>query len=309
MGKLMIFKLDGAKLREISKSDFGSEKELHILVAKNLDEIFGLEFIKSEVALEDVRFDILAYDQQAQSFVVIELKNVVNLSVIDQGIAYLSVLIDRKADIIEIWYDAKGQRLDKNKIRWDQSRVIFISPEYSSHQKLLPSFKDLPIELWEAKRYGNDIFSFVQIEKSEKTTLLTKIATKSSIAKKVASEIKVYNEDYHLNKIKEDNVKNAYYKLKESLLSSDLTINIQKYYISFKKGKNIAFFGGFHRKKFEIVVMLPYEKGRDFVKHHNLKNLSAGIQKFYGNDCFAIDVVNNQNMDEIVNVIKAASNK
>lgn len=302
----MIFRIDGDKLREVDRSDFKNERELHALVAKNLDEIFGLEFVKSEVTIKEMRFDILAYDKQAQAFVIIELKNVANLSVIDQGMAYLSVLMDRKAEIAEIWYECKAQRLDKNKVKWDQSRVIFISPEYSAYQKRLPSFRELPMELWEVKSYGKDIVSFIQVEKPEGTRSLATLVTKSSFVEKASKELKVYTEEDHLNATKDD-VKDAYYKIKENLLSNDFTVNVQKYYISFKKGRNIAYVHQFTKKTLWIIIMLPIAKGNELIKHHTIKEPSKGVQSFYNGPCFDVYMEDNKNIDEIVNTIKEAA--
>jgi hypothetical protein len=49
----------------------------------------------------------------------------------------------------------KEQFLKKDNVDWSQSRVIFISPQFTTYQRKAIEFKDLPIELWEVKKYSN----------------------------------------------------------------------------------------------------------------------------------------------------------
>ncbi len=50
--------------------------------------------VKSEFQLNNLRIDTLAFDKESNSFVIIEYKRGVNFSVIDQGYAYLALLIE-----------------------------------------------------------------------------------------------------------------------------------------------------------------------------------------------------------------------
>lgn len=304
----MLLKLDGEKVKEIPQFRFSNEREIQKIVEENLEEVFGLEFVRSEVSIKNVRFDILAFDKQAKAFVIIELKNTANLSVIDQGMAYLATLTERKADIIVLYQESKGATLGRNEINWGDSKVMFISPEYTAYQKMLPNFKDLPIELWEIKKYGKDIILLNQIEKSEES-LIGEIATKSAVVKRVSKEITSYNEEYHLNKVLAEDVKDAYYKIKVALTGQDLTVNIQKYYISFKKGRNIAYLHNFSKRKFSIVIMLPYIEGLKLIKHYKINKLSKGVQNFYNGACFEVYIEDNKNLDEINNAIEEAAKK
>ena len=57
------------------------------LAEQNLKTILGIEFVKSEFALNNFRIDSLALDKEANAFVIIEYKRDKNFSVIDQGYA------------------------------------------------------------------------------------------------------------------------------------------------------------------------------------------------------------------------------
>jgi len=71
---------------------FESEYVLHKLTQKNLKELFGLEFVASEIQLNDLRLDNLAFDPETNSFVIIEYKNELNLNVINQAQEYYDLI-------------------------------------------------------------------------------------------------------------------------------------------------------------------------------------------------------------------------
>ena len=60
----------------------------------------GLTLVKSEFTIKNKRIDTLAYDEQTKAFVIIEVKRDKNLSVVDQGFTYLSLMLENKADFI-----------------------------------------------------------------------------------------------------------------------------------------------------------------------------------------------------------------
>ncbi len=61
---------------------------------------FWFDFVKSEFQLNDLRMDTLAFDKETKSFVIVEYKKSSTFSVIDQGYAYLALLLNNKADFI-----------------------------------------------------------------------------------------------------------------------------------------------------------------------------------------------------------------
>ena len=87
-------------LIELDSNKFALEKEIQTLVEKNTQELFALDLIKSEYIIGDFRFDSLCFDNESKSFVIIEYKNTENKSVIDQGYAYLSTMLEKKSDFI-----------------------------------------------------------------------------------------------------------------------------------------------------------------------------------------------------------------
>jgi hypothetical protein len=157
-----------------------------------------LEFVGSEFSLNKLRVDTLGFDKESKSFVIIEYKKDRNFTVIDQGYAYLALLLNNKAEFILKYNENNKAHLRKDNVDWSQSRVIFISSMFTTYQRKAIEFKDLPIELWEIKQYSNNIISLNQLTRSEDNESITTLKIKSDIVKKINQEIVVYSEEKHL---------------------------------------------------------------------------------------------------------------
>ena len=184
---MRIFQSRGEDLKEISEEKangkyFGLERIIQNLVEKNLNSIFsGLDFIETEFQIDDLRPDTIAFDTEKKSFVIIEYKNVENQSLIDQGASYYQLLQDRKENFVLLYNKKKNQTFDVSDINWDETRVIFISPQYTKYQKRASSFHGLPIELYEIRKYQDDIITLNRIGDStvkdtEKTRSVTRLS-------------------------------------------------------------------------------------------------------------------------------------
>lgn len=233
------YKIYNEQLSLIKEKPFKLEKEIQNIVEKNLQTLLGLDFIKTEFSIGSFRIDSLAFDSETKSFVIIEYKRDKNFSVIDQGYAYLSLMLNNKAEFILEYNESKYGTLKRNDVDWSQSKVLFVSPNFTTYQKEAINFKDLPIELWEIKRFTNDTLSFEQIvNRSSKESIRT--VSNSETITTVSKEIKVYSEQDHLENI-EDDFLNIYAEIKEFLLSfgEDITIYPKKKTIGFKVGSKV----------------------------------------------------------------------
>lgn len=237
---MQVFSNKNQKLTILKEKPFKLEKEIQLLFEANLDIIGNLTFVKSEFNIKDYRIDSLAYDNEANAFVIIEYKRERNFSVIDQGVTYLNLMLDYQADFIVEYNESCQANLKRNQIDWSQSKIIFVSPAFTDYQKQSTNFKDLAIELWEIKRFENDIITINPIKRSKSAPSIKQVQhTKDSPLDKVTKELVVYDEDSHL-KDKSDEVLELYDNFKHAILalSPDLEIVPKKLYIAFKQGKN-----------------------------------------------------------------------
>ncbi len=236
---MALYNLQNHKLVTIKEESFKLEKEIQIITEKNLEYVFGLKFVKSELALHNLRFDTLAFDAENKSFVIIEYKRDKNFSVIDQGYAYLSLMLNNKADFILEYNESANTNLKRDDVDWSQSRVIFVSPVFSKYQQQAINFRDLPIELWEITKYQNDLIQYDRLKSPETSESINKISKSSETVERVTEEVRVYTEDDYL-KTADEEIVDLYEELKNQILSLDNKIEIvpKKKYIAFKASSN-----------------------------------------------------------------------
>lgn len=236
-----LFKNVGNKIELIKEHPFKLEKDIQKIVESNLDSLLGLKLVRSEFQIGGLRIDTLAYDKDAQSFVVIEFKKGSNYSVIDQGMSYLGLMLNNKADFILEYNEKCNGSLKREDIDWSQSRVVFISPSFTTFQIEAINFKDLPIELWEVKRYSNRTLRFDQHKPASASATIKTVSKKSPTVDAISREVKTYTENEHL-KIAEPKTVELYNRFKELVLSisPEITVKPMKQYIAFRSKTNIS---------------------------------------------------------------------
>lgn len=210
--------------------------------------VFGLTFVSGSLNQEffvraqeqDFYIDTLALDESQKSFVIIEYKKDKSFSVIDQGFAYLSAMLNHKADFVLELNEKLKKSFGKSDIDWEQSRVIFISPEFTNYQRNAINFKDLPIFLYEVRLYNNNIIEFDPI-KPYRTTESIESFSKDKVIQSVTKQVKVYTVD-DLVKPKWTDTKALLDEFEKILLSTEIETRVKytKFYIAYvsKHGRN-----------------------------------------------------------------------
>lgn len=238
----------GDQLKPVQEKHFDLEKDIQKLTEENLETIFDLKFVSGysnnefsvKVQEQDFYIDTLAFDEEQNSFVIIEYKKDRNFSVIDQGFSYLSAMLHNKAEFVLELNRRLGKTYDKSDIDWEQSRLIFISPEYTNYQKNAINFKDLPFSLYEVKIYDNGIVEFDPIQ-AFRTTESIQTFTKDKLVKDVAKEVKVYGLD-DLVKTNWDTTRSLLSEFEKQLLATraETRVKYTKKYIAYmsKHGRN-----------------------------------------------------------------------
>ncbi len=97
---MALFRKSNNKLTRLVQKKVNLEKDIQTITEQNLETVFGLQLVASEFQLNSLRIDTLAFDDETKSFVIIEYKKIRSFSVVDQGFAYLSLMLNNKADFI-----------------------------------------------------------------------------------------------------------------------------------------------------------------------------------------------------------------
>jgi len=164
------------------------EKDLQQLTENNLPELFDLEFVGTEVPAANFRIDTLAFDSEARSFVIIEYKRDKSFSVSDQGLSYLSLLLNHKAEFVLKYNKAKKENKAIEDFDWSQSRVMLIANSFTPHQLQALGFRDLPIELWEVRVYENNLVYYDRVA-TERNLESIETISRSAVYKKITKEV------------------------------------------------------------------------------------------------------------------------
>ena len=300
---MALFKIEKS-LEYIKEKPFRLEKEIQELTESNLKTILGLDFVKSEFSLNNFRIDTLAFDKEANAFVIIEYKRDKNFSVIDQGYAYLSLMLNNKADFILEFNENLDKTLKRNDVDWSQSRVLFVSPAFTNYQREAINFKDLPIELWEVKRFENNTVSFEQIQKSGAQESIKTISKTDQTIDNVAKEIKVYSEQEHLENASEE-IKELYEKMKNAILNFDnIEIKPKKKYIAFVSGRNVV---DIHPQRKALKMWINMAIGElDDPKGITRDVSSTG---HWGNGDYELQINSDEDLEYILSLIKQSIKK
>jgi len=173
---MKIFRTDkNENLEEIKgateKKEFSKEEVIHKLVENNIHVLFpGFQFIKTKPRMLDsngVQFELdsIVYDESTRALVIIEYKKVRNRDVIAQGLAYLQLLQEQHANLAHLYQQKTNNIIDdiETSFNWEESRVIFISPEYTKYQQKAAFQIPRTIELYEIKNYEKGILTLNRI--------------------------------------------------------------------------------------------------------------------------------------------------
>lgn len=255
---MILYKLENNELQEIQTHRFDLEREIQSMVENNCSHLFNLKFIASEFTVGEFRLDTLAYDEESSSFVIIEYKNTQNYSVIDQGYSYLSVMLDRRSDFILKYNEVTNSTLRSADIDWTQSKVIFISPSFNKYQINSINYRDVPFELYEIKKFQNDIVGIQQI-KGTSNNKIEIFADADNEIQSVANEIRVYTETQHVQKTNA-HCQQLWEKIKEYFLNlGDTSINAKQHYVSIKRNTRAVCFTHFNQTNLRINVLMGYQ--------------------------------------------------
>lgn len=297
---MIIYNTTGYKLVQVKEKPFKLEREIQAIFESNLQNIMGLLFVKSEFTIKNKRIDTLAYDKQTNAFIIIEYKRDKNYSVVDQGLTYLNLMLQNKAEFILTYNETLKDVLHSKDVDWSQSRVAFVSPSFTDNQISASDFKDFGIELWEIKQFENNTISINTIKKSTSAPSIKPLLENSENLKEVKENIKVYTEEDHYHN-GSDYIIELYEKFKSSIqnLTDGIEILPQKYYIAFKKGSNIS---DIEIQKKSLKIFINAKIGSLDDPKGLVKDVSNIGHR--GNGDYQIQIENDNDLEYIMSLIK-----
>lgn len=297
---MKIYSTNNKSLTEITENPFKLEREIQDLFEANLNEIMGLTLVRSEFAIKNKRIDTLAFDEQTKAFIIIEVKRDRNSSVVDQGFTYLKLMLENKADFIVEYNERLGRNLQRNDVDWGQTRVVFVSTNFTENQIEATDFKDIAIELWEVKRYNNGTVVINAIKKSKSAESVKPFTQQKPEYKAIADEIKVYTED-DLLLAGSDETRELYFKFKNAILNlaDDIDVVATKLYIAFKKNGNIVCMN-IQKKQIRMWI------GAKFGELEDSKGIATNVAGtgHWGTGDYEVNVTSDKDLEYIMSLIK-----
>lgn len=305
---MAIFKQEKDKLIPIKELKIDLEKDLQSVTEKNLKNVFGLEFISSEFSIQNFRIDTLAFDQESNSFVIIEYKRDRSFSVVDQGFSYLSLLLNNKDTFILEYARKTKVDLDKIKIDWSQSRVIFLANSFTTYQQNAINFRDLPIELWEVKKYDNNTILYNQRKSADGSESINKISRNKTI-ENVSKEVRKRTIDDHFKKDWKES-RALFEIVREKVLDLDERIEENPNplpYIGYKIGNSNLV--SIHTYKSKIVVCISKTHPSDLKDPEKKAVLRLNSMKHYNQNLTDIDIKSEKDIDYAMFLVKQIYDK
>lgn len=293
----------GKQLDPVRETPFRIERELQQIFEANLPQIMGLTLIKSEFTIKYKRIDSLAFNPETKAFVIIEYKRERNSSVVDQGMTYLSLMLQNQADFV-LEYNERypDKRLTRNMVDWSQSRVVFVSNDFTDNQIEAANFKDLPIELFQVKRFGDHLL-ISSIQKSKAAQSIKPFTGQSEEYKQVIDQIEVYTEE-NLLSAKPEPVVALYNRFRAAILdlTDDVEVKPLKWYVAFKKdNRNIA---SIEIQQSGLKLFINLKKGSLDDPKRIARDVSA-IGHFSTGD-YELKVADDKNLEYIMSLVKQA---
>ena len=304
-----LYNLKNKKLTQVESKPFNLEKDIQTIIEENTQELFNLQFVTTEFSIGDFRLDSLCFDEENKSFVIIEYKKHKSYSVIDQGYSYLSLMLNNKSDFILEYNENNKDSLKRDDVDWSQSRIIFLSPSFNTYQKNSVNFQDVPFELWEIKKYSNNMISLNQHQSSSRESIQNLEGNKNSIIKDVGREVRVVSED-ELFVGKVEGLHDLFQQMKEKILDwEDVRITNNYRYFRVQNGKNIKFYINPQKSNLKIDFLSRIDfkgdvksKKKKFVLDDSKKLFSLLKSKY--KETYTLKLKDNKNLDYVLLMLK-----
>ncbi|WP_336781452.1 DUF5655 domain-containing protein [Paenibacillus illinoisensis] len=233
MSDTKLFHITG-EVKELLANSVLLERELQVLIEKNMPVFFGVTFLKSEYTTSNGgRIDSLGLDEN-NCPVIFEYKRTSNENVINQGLFYLDWLLDHKAEFELLVMKNLGKECS-DKLDWSMPRLICVAGDFTKYDKYAVKQINRNIDLVRYKKFGADLLMMELVNSS--TVRPYNIQEQGDKWTKPSSD-KTFQEQLQSTT---PALRELYYSIRAYILAlgDDVTENQLKLYTAFKKMKNI----------------------------------------------------------------------
>ncbi len=259
MADIKLFNIKG-KVQEYQSGTVTLEKELQTVIENNMETFFGVTFLASEYRTTDGgRMDSIGIDEN-HCPVIFEYKRSVKDNVINQGLFYLNWLLDHKDSFKVLVIEKLGLKSAET-IDWTMPRVICVAGDFTKYDESAIKQMNRNISLIRYKKFGDELLMFEQINENVATTIEENISVLSPKAKNLGKSFADHKKEAPLA------ISTIYEDIRNFVLSlgDDITENQLKFYVAFKKIKNIVCVEIFNNKlilhlKLDVTTV-DYEEG------------------------------------------------
>lgn len=241
MADLKLFRIVDGIATELPSGSVALERDLQVLLERNLEAIFGVKFLASEYSTGRVhrgRIDSLGLDENG-SPVILEYKRTTNENVINQGLFYLDWLMDHQAEFRNLVEEQLG-REDAMNIDWSTPRLICVANDFTKYDEHAVRQIDRNVELVRYRDFGSDLLA-IELVSATTTTSQNRRAVSAESTEQVATHSRRRSAGDLLTRADAE-LTGLYEAYEEFLLSlgDDVVKNERQDYFAFRRLKNFA---------------------------------------------------------------------
>lgn len=266
------YQINNGKAKKIKQVEFSNESELHSLIDSNLEEIFGIKYIKDEhITDKHGRIETLAIDESNRP-VVIEYKRSKETGQLTQANRYMT-WVKQNPGSFELLVRKNIKTFD-GEIDFTNPRILCFAQEYSIDDKCLAL--SLGAELWKYRLYENNTLIILREEEPEQ---LIKSKVGKTTIEKIKKEPRTPKSiEEHLEGASK-NLKDLFNVLNDRILklSSEIECYTTKAEIIYKTSVNFAYLAVQNKKD-----CLRYLLRTENDNLNDPKNITKKIPKTHG---------------------------
>jgi len=166
MSDIQLFRVGPQTTTELPQRTAGLERELQRLVETHMESLLGVRFLATEFVTDDThrgRIDSLGIDENGCP-VIVEYKRTVDENVINQGLFYLSWLLEHPGNFRWVVMEKLGLAVAES-INWSGARLLCIASDFKHYD--LHAVRLIPrnIELIRYRYFDADLLMLELVHK------------------------------------------------------------------------------------------------------------------------------------------------